>query len=811
MTDRPRSWAAPLARRPRIVLAVIAAVTIALGWQALGFRIDASPDTLLTPNNEHYVQTRVVNERFATAEMLVIAYQPRDHELLSDATFEDLRGLTREISALPRVASVRSLLNVPIPGDGNGTAALASLSGSSFEERELPFDELSRALRGHPIYEGLLVDEAQTITSLQVLFSADEALAALDARILEAERQALGGELSGTQKERLESLRRRAEPLQRALSNAREEEVTRIGDIVAVYRDDADVYVGGIHALEHGLIGIIEHDVAVFGSAIAVAICSMLLILFRSFRWMMVPVAACAISVTCTVGVFVLLGLETTVISANFVALQLILTLAVVMHLIVEYRQSAARHPEWPVGSLIDATMRRKTKPCLYAGLTTSVGFASLLVSGIQPVISFGWMMIIAMGISLAVTLILFPSAIALFQPGRPGATGGRLTTALLERLARLATRRKGFVLAASAAVFLWGLSGAFLLELENSFLDYFDESTDIHRDLAFIDRHLGGTTPLDVVYTIPEAERSPDLVLTAEAVQALQRIHNELEQHEAVGKVLSVTSFTALARRLNGDRPLTETELTAAYRLIPDEVRDELLGSFFAPDQHQVRFSTQIQDTTAGLDRSALLQDIRAGLESLGVAEDDYQLTNLAVLYEDILSQLFTSQASTIAVVLAALAAAFWASFGSLSVALTALVPNVLAATAVFGIMGWLGIELDVMTITIAAVTIGIAVDDTIHYVHRFLEVRRDEDGEQAVLTVHRTVGFPILYTTIIITLGFSLLALSDFVPSVLFGALTGFAMVVALIADLTLLPVLLARHDLPRERANVTGEVAA
>jgi hypothetical protein len=421
------------------------------------------------------------------------------------------------------------------------------------------------------------------------------------------------------------------------------------------------------------------------------------------------------------------------------------------------------------------------------------VGFASLLVSGIQPVISFGWMMIIAMGISLTLTLVLFPALVTLLRPEHPARTGGRMASALLEWLAGVATRRKGVTLAASAAVLLWGLSGAFLLELENSFLSYFDESTPVHQELGFIDRHLGGTTPLDLVYTIPEAQRAGDLVLTADAVQGLQRIHDRLERHEAVGKVLSVTSFTALARRLNDDRPLTETELTAAYRLIPEDERNELIGGFFAPDLQQVRFSARIKDTTPGLDRSALLNDIRADLEALGISAHEYQLTNLAVLYEDILSQLFTGQVSTVVVVLAALTVAFWASFGSLRVALIALVPNVLAATVVFGVMGWLGIELDVMTITIAAVAIGIAVDDTIHYVHRYMDVRRQQTADQATYAAHRTVGFAILYTTMVITLGFALLIFSDFVPSVLFGALTGLAMLVALAADLTLLPLLL------------------
>ena len=345
-----------------------------------------------------------------------------------------------------------------------------------------------------------------------------------------------------------------------------------------------------------------------------------------------------------------------------------------------------------------------------------------------------------------------------------------------------------GVVAAASVA-------GLFRLDVENSFINYFRESTEVHRALAFIDREFGGTTPLDLVYRIPAAPEKQDLVLSAETVLALQRMQKALQQHKAVGKVLSVVNFTQVAKELNHDRPLTEYELTAIYWLLDRSVRENLVGSFLSPEHAQARISARIRDTTPGLDRGQLLADIRADMAKLDVPREDYRLTNLFVLYQDLLQRLFRSQILTLGIVYAVLAVAFLGIFRSWKIALVALAPNMLATLAVLGLMGWLRIPLDFMTITIASIAMGIAVDDTIHYIHRYREELRDGGTDRAVTRSHASVGYAVLYTSVIIVLGFSLLAFSDFVPSILFGLLTALAMSLALVFALTVLPALLSR----------------
>ncbi|CAN5299075.1 RND family transporter [soil metagenome] len=775
-----------LAFRPWPVVVLYLVLTLVLGWQARSFEIDASADTLLTPDNALFRQTQVVNERFAPQEFLVVGYRPHDGEVLAEDTFSELARLTAEISRLPRVESVRSLLNVPLPELGEGDLDFGSRA-LTIERQNVDPAVLSRVFEDHPIYEDLVINDEQTAAALQVLFRADPELERLRGRLVELSSD-------GASTGEAEALREEVQTLEKELNRRRHVEVEALRAIIAGYDDEADLYLGGVHVLAYQLIRIVRNDLLVFGGAVLLVISLLLWLIFGGLRWVLIPLLCCFVSVTTTIGLFGLLGFKATVVSANFVALQLILTLALVVHVIVQYQEHALRHVEHSRRRLVQDTMSDKLAPILFAGITTSVGFASLLLTGLQPVISFGWMMMIAMIASTVVTLTLCPALLQLFPRGAAPPKRKILVQAL-DGLRSLAVRRGVLSVAISAVIVAAGAAGAALLDVENSFIDYFRASTQVHEELSFIDRELGGSTPLDIVYEIPESERHPELALTATTAQAIQGIEEALERHSAVGKVLSIASFAEWARKLNDGRPLTEYELTAIYRSMEEALRDDLLGSFFAPETHQVRIAVRIQDSTDDLDRHVLIDSIHGDIQSLGVAPSQYQLTNLFVLYEDILQRLFRSQVLTLGVVVAALLAAFLLLFRSIRIALIAIVPNVVAILVVFGTMGWMRIPLDLMTITIASIAMSVAADYTIHYIHRYRRENRDRSSEESVTRTHQTVGYAILATSLIIVFGFAILALSDFVPSILFGLLTGLAMAVALLANLILLPVLLRR----------------
>ncbi len=777
---------------PKTVLALFAVVTCTLGLQAPKFEIDASPDTLLTKDNELYTQTQLVNERFAPQEFLLVTYEPKTASVFSEQTFTALQALSDDLLSLDRVESVRSILNVPVfPQGSNLLNAELDLNALTVEANDYAMAALEETFTDHPIYTNLLINEDLSATALQVLFRSDKTLAQLDSQINALHAKLQDKELSEQETQELARLEEEAAPLRKALGETRSAEIDKIRQFIEQYAADADIHMGGVHVLGDQLIEIISNDLMVFGIAIAIGICVMLLILFQALRWVAIPILCCLSSILSTMGLFALLGIKATVISSNFIALQLILTLAIVIHLIVQFRESAQDNPEASQRDIIRTTLAEKIGPCFFAGLTTSVGFASLVFSGIQPVIAFGWMMIIAMGFSIAVSLVLFPVILELLSKHQQRKEIP-LFGMIVRFFARATLARRLPIALASIAIITVSVLGLLRLDVENSFINYFKKSTQIHQELAYIDQEFGGSTPMDLIYTPDSQSDNPDIVMTARTVQMLQLIQHTMAEHEAVGRVLSAVNITDLARDLNG-APLTEYELTTAYWLMDENFREDLVGAFYDTETGQARINFWIQDLTEGLNRAELLAEIRAEMEEIGIAESDYQLTNMFVLYQDILQRLFSSQILTLGLVYGALLIVFLIIFRSPRLALIALVPNMLPTLSVLGLMGWLGISLDLMTITIAAIAMGIAVDDTIHYMHRFQEEQETRGYEESIKRTHNSVGLAILYTSFLIMAGFSMLAFSDFVPSILFGLLTSMAMALALFTDLCLLPVLL------------------
>lgn len=782
-----------LVGHPLWVLGVFLILTLLLGWQARNFEIDASADTLLTQDNRHYIESRLVSRTFSPDEFILLAYEPLSHSLFSQQTYDDIRAISAELSSFERAKSVQSILSVPLLAPQSGQISVnTDLAAMTLDQGNYSAAEVREIFSGHPLYEDLLVNADQTSTAIQVSFHDDPELTRLQNQITEIQSNALNGSLTDDQQEELRALQEQAEPLEKALTSQRNNEIGQIRSLVSGYSDRANLYLGGTHVLGYQLIQIIQQDLVAFGLAIGLMICLVLLLVFRRPRWVVIPVVSCVASVGITMGLLAMMDIKATVISANFIALQLILTLAIVIHLIVQYRELSRSQPEQSVKELVVATLEAKTAPCFYAGLTTSVGFCSLVLADIQPVISFGYMMILAMAVSILVSLVLFPVLMVLF-PQEPEPRRNTFSQAVLGLFSKVSLRHPAFVALGSVGVLVAVGLGILRLDVENSFINYFSESTDVRRELGFIDREFGGSTPLDIVYSYPESE--DNLVLTADTVQLMQVVQENLDQREAIGKVLSLVNFTEVARAMNNDRPLTEYELTSIYWLMEESLRESLMGSFVQPDARQVRISARIQDTTPGLDRGNLMASLESDLAELFPEAGSFTLTNLFVLYQDALQKLFKSQIVTLGLVFVVLLVAFALIFRSVGIALVALAPNILTTLAILGVMGWLGIPLDLMTITISAIAMGIAVDDTIHYVHRYRQELRDQSAEDAIRNTHNSIGHAVLYTSIIVALGFSLLSFSDFVPSVYFGLLTGLAMIAALLINLTLLPVML-RH---------------
>ena len=802
---------------------VILCVLIAVGFlmfQARKFRLDASAETLVLENDEDLEYSRLVRSRYGEQDFLILTYTPRD-DLLSEKTLASLKQLRDELNSLDGITSVLSILDVPLLE--SPPVPLKELAGglptleSPTVNRELARNEL----RGSPLYKDLLVSSDLKTTALLINFAKDDVYYDLLERRNELRQKKTSGTLTLPEHSELSRVSEQFRQHRDKMRRQRHTDILMIRAIMNNYRTDADLFLGGVSMIADDMINFIKNDLKIFGIGVLLFLIIALGIIFRRIRWVCLPILFCLISVVCLAGLLGWFGWEVTVISSNFISLQLIMTMAIVIHLIVRYRELLAQNPEAPNHQLVLNTVLLKLKPCVYAVLTTIAGFGSLVLCDILPVITFGWMMIAGLIVSLVVTFLLFPALLILMPKDTPGVRRvWRFSPTSV--LARFTEARGVLILVIGALLLISSLIGISRLEVENRFIDFFKETSEIHQGMKVIDESLGGTTPLDVIVEFEEAgagsaSNEPATVesdsdfddfeefnesvsdekywFTADKMSRVKTVHNYLDSLPQTGKVLSLATMLNITEKLNEGKPLDSLGLALLYSESPEEFKNMLIKPYVSVEHNQARFWVRVRDSDKTLRRNEFLKKIKADLPViLGLEEGHIHLAGLMVLYNNLLQSLFSSQIVTLGITALALTGMFLVLFRSLKLALIAISPNLLSVAAVLGMMGLLNIPLDMMTITIAAISVGIAVDDTIHYIHRFKdEFQKDRKYLNTMHRCHGSIGHAMYYTSVTIIIGFSILAISNFKPSIYFGLLTGLAMVIALIAALTLLPQLL------------------
>jgi predicted RND superfamily exporter protein len=812
---------------PLSVLLAVALFVALAGYLAQGFKLDASSDSLLLENDADLRYYRGVSARYGSDDFLVVTYSP-EADLMSDAVLADIRELREELAALERVESVTTLLDVPLIDSPRTTLSEIQRQERTLETPGTDRELARRELTGSPLYSDLVVSSDGRTTAIRVSLREDDRYRSLLERraalCLEQSRRNLTPEEAAE----LEAVSKDFKAYSALLQDQEQKDIAAVRAILDRHRDMAEIHLGGIPMITSDMIDYVRSDIRVFGAGVALFLISLLSVAFKRPRWVLIPMLICIAAVVGMTGFLGLMDWRVTVVSSNFISLMLITALALSVHLIVRYLELQAQNPRGVQRSMVEETVRSKFLPSLYTALTTQAAFASLIISGIRPVIDFGWMMVVGVGMAFVLCFLLFPASTAWLGPGEPVFRRHDLTAAITRSLARVIERFRTPILFVYALLVTLSISGIFRLTVENRFIDYFKESTEIYRGMLLIDRQLGGTMPLDVIIdpdrsflqmVAEESAAAPDgfegnplyedellgdenAGISGESywfnmfrLADADRIHAYLEGLPETGKVLSISSTMALVTLLNNGEPLDNVALAVMYKRLPQNIRDILFAPYMSKDGNQLRFSVRVIDSDPDLKRDALIKRIQRDLiDKLGLEEGQAHLTGMLVLYNNVLQSLFRSQILTLAVVFLAIGGMLLVLFRNWKLAAIGVVPTMTAATVILGTMGWIGIPLDIMTITIAAITIGIGVDNTIHYVHRVREeLAVDGDYWGAVERSHGSVGRAIYYTSITVTLGFSILVLSNFIPTIYFGLLTGMAMLIALIANLTLLPLLI------------------
>jgi len=805
---------------PKWVLGFTLLCIAFLGVQIRHLDVDASAESLVLEDDLDLKYARKINARYATSDSLIITYSP-ERDLLSKESLADLAALKKELLQLDFVESVTSLLDVPLLESPPKPIKELLKNVPTIENSVVDLELARKEFLNSPVYKNMLVSADFKTSALLVNLHDNPRWTKLVNRRYQLREQQQQGEFTPLDQAELDQIQSQFKSV-RAL--ARQEThlgIIKVREVISHHREHGELFLGGVSMVADDMIQFIKNDLAIFGSGVVVFLVLTLWVIFRQALWIVVPVVACLASVVCTAGLLGLFGWEVTVISSNFVSLQLIITMALTIHLIVRYREVITNHPDQNQRFLVLETVLFMAKPCFYMALTTIAGFCSLLLSGILPVINFGWMMAAGITVSLLLTFILFPTWLVLLKPIQPNRSfEGHF--ALTLKLADLTEHRGPAILITSAVLMVLCIAGGLQLKVENSFISYFKQSTEIYQGMEVIDKQLGGTTPLDVVIDLPAmdsavatAEDSVDgggefdlfeeefeadagqaqYWFTEERMKIVEKVHDYLDSLPEVGKVVSLGTMLKVGRRLNDGEPLDNFKLALIYNELPVEFKKILLDPYVSVENNQVRFYARVIDSEPSLRRDELLKRIKAQLPGVAHIEPStLHMTGLLVLYNNMLQSLFDSQILTLGAVVVSLMVMFLILFRSFKIALIAILPNLLSVGTVLGVMGWVGIPLDMMTITIAAISVGIAVDDTIHYIHRFKEeFALDGNYLASMHRCHRSIGFAMYYTSVTIIIGFSILVLSNFIPSIYFGLLTGLAMVIALIAALTLLPQLI------------------
>jgi len=795
-------------KQPLATLIVITSVVVFFLLHIPDFELDASADSLVLENDASLKSYRSIRDQYGSDDFLIVTYSPQQ-PLFSEAVIADITQLRDELGQLEQVDNVISMLDVPLVDSPPMTLAEISRKTRTLESEDVDIELAEQEMRQSPLYENLLVNSEGDTTAMQVNLVTNQRL--LD---LINNRDKLY-EKVGTIPDaalRLDQLSAQIKIENLAHKLKLDQTIVDVRQIMDAYRGKATLYLGGVPMITSDSIEFIRSDLKVFGVGVVLFIVIILAFSFKHIRWVVLPLAVCMTSAMSMMGYLGWSQWPVTVVSSNFISLLLIITLSLIIHLVVRYRELAMIEPEASQYELVSETVQSKFTPSFYTAVTTIVAFGSLLVSGIRPVIDFGWMMVIGITVSFVLAFTLFPAALMLL-PRLDSLAKKDLTGKVTASIANFIQHRTRATLMIFALLIVIALTGIPRLSVENRFIDYYKESTEIFQGMTLIDTKLGGTTPMDIIIDAPADEimaedelfsngdiTSNSYWFNRDGLREVARFHQYLDELPETGKVLSVHTGMQLLESLNNGKPYSDFKLAVVYKRIPEDVKKALIAPYLSEDGNQLRFSIRLYESDKKLRRQELIEKIYLDLTGeYGLDPEQVTISGIAVLYNNLLQSLFRSQILTLGAVFGAILFMFIALFRAVRLSFAALIPNIISAGLILGLMGWIGIPLDIMTITIAAINIGIGVDDSIHYIHRFRgEFIQDRNYWAAIARCHNSIARAMYYTSVTVVLGFSILSLSNFIPTIYFGVLCGLAMITALIANLMLLPILIARFRL-------------
>ena len=799
-------------QKPKLIFTLLFLVLLSFGYFSKDFKLDASSDTLLLENDPDLNYLREVKKRYGSKDFLVLTYTP-EKEIINSDTIQNLVKLKKDIQNLSWVHNVITILDIPLLNSSDESLMERLKNYKTLKDDGVDKKRGFEEIISSPVFKEFIISEDGKTTGIIVNLKSDNKLREFIEKKDYFYNKSITENLNSEEKKNYSKFLNDFEIYKDSIKKQNHENILEIRNIIKKHQSFAKIHLGGIPMIADDMMTFIKNDIIVFGTGVFLFIVATLWFIFRKILWIIIPLNSCFFSVLIMMGLLGLLGWKVTVISSNFIALMLILTMAMNIHMSVRYLQLRRDLPELSNSEAILQTTQKMFWPILYTVLTTICAFLSLIFSDIKPVIDFGWMMTLGLITSFTVTFTLLPATLSFITNNTLiiKKEGNSKITSVLSKISQKNTK---LIFGTTFIVIVLSAIGISRLEVENSFINYFDKKTEIYKGMKLIDDKLGGTTPLDIIIKFPkkkqktssdddefeswddeEDENNQKYWFTRDKIDKINIVHDYLDNLEEVGKVLSFSSIVKVGEQLNDGKKLQTLELGILYTKLPDAIKTEIIDPYISIEDNEARINVRIKDSKENLRRNELIKKINSDLENkLGFKKEEFKLAGVLILFNNLLQSLFKSQILTLGFVMAGIFTMFLVLFRNLTLSFIGVVPNFIAAFFILGIIGLLGIPLDMMTITIAAITIGIAVDNSIHYIYRFREeFQKNKNYNQTIDKCHSTVGIAILNTSITIVFGFSILFLSNFIPTIYFGIFTGIAMLLALISVLTLLPKLI------------------
>ena len=803
----------------KLVISLVLVLSVVFGYLSTKLSIDASAETLLLEHDPDLKAYRQIAKRYDSPGLLVVAFTPKD-DLFSPKNLELIKNLSGELANNDMVSSVISILNVPLLNSVKGGVTGILDHTPTLSDKDINISKAKLEFAKSPIYSGNLISKDLKTTAIALNLKQDEKFnELLNERNLLSQKES-NGTITQAEKEKFKALVTEFKAYRDELRKSDHKNLEAIKAAIAKFNANDELFLGGANMIADDMIGFIKSDLLVYGLSVLALLSFSLWLFFRQVRWIVLPMFICAVSAIFTTGIFGMFGWEVTVISSNYIALQLIITISTVIHLVVSYREFYARHPKYSQNQLIYLTLRDKFSPSFWAIFTTVIGFSSLMSADIKPVIMLGIMMSAGISVSLVLAFLLFGAInvnLKKLAPIRTFENSFKFT----KYCANLALNSRKIIYAVCVLVVCFGVYGISKIKVENSFIGYFKESTQIRQGMQVIDTKLGGTIPVDVIVKFKESEpkqektdekddfesefendaKSAKYWFNSYHTRVAEKIHDYLKEQNFVGNVSSLATLIKAIKELNNGVS-DDFLLAAMYEKLPLEYKKILLSPYVSVENDELRFSLRIVDSDPKLRRNLFLKELREGLLELTKNDNvSIEVVGMMVLYNNMLQNLLSSQVDTFGLTVAILFVIFCFVFRSIKLATIAIVSNLIPLCTLFGVMGFFGIPLDVMSITIAAISIGIGVDDIIHYIHRFKEELLTKDVFESIKATHASIGYAMYYTSFTIFLGFSVMITSNFIPTIYFGLLTDLVMVFMLLGALIILPSLIASFVKKRE----------